>query len=94
MAALALNPSIKGEQQLKTRGMLLFVFLLAACGSEELDDDCSHQMDDTRRSFGEPLRIEDAKRDEGRGERWYYANFTRTFVWIERVPGSCEVREN
>jgi hypothetical protein len=66
--------------------------LLAGCGSKELDDDCSHQMDDVRREFGEPLRIEQVKRDQGRGERWYYVNFTRTFVWIEHVPSSCEVR--
>lgn len=79
---------------MKTLGMILCLSLLAACGSEELDDDCSHQMDDTRRSFGEPLRTEDAKRDEGRGERWYYANLTRTFVWIEHVPSSCEVRDD
>ena len=79
---------------MRNLAIILSLLLLAGCGSEELDDDCSHQMDDTRRSFGEPLRVEDAKRDEGRGERWYYANFTRTFVWIERVPSSCEVREN
>jgi hypothetical protein len=50
-------------------------------------------MSDTRGRRGEPLRIERSNPNEASGERWYYPDVTLSFLWIENIPSSCEVRE-
>lgn len=67
---------------------------ISGCGSEEFDDDCSHQMDDLRRDHGNPLEIRRARSGDTHAEIWYYSNFSHTFTWTDGLTRSCESNDN
>jgi hypothetical protein len=79
------------------RALLIALTLsLAACGSEELDDDCSHQMDDLRDEIGSPQEVTSYNDGDYHGETWFYwrRGFARIFVWKDGAVGSCETRDH
>ena len=73
---------------------LVVAAAVAGCGSEEFDDDCSHQMDDLRDEYGPPQSVHRARSGDSYAEIWYYPSFARGFTWTEGITNSCEVTDD
>jgi hypothetical protein len=72
---------------------LIVAAAVGGCGSEEFDDDCSHQMDDLRDRYGTPQSISRARSGVTHAEIWYYPGFARGFTWTEGLTNSCDLTD-